>query len=80
MKGNGNLFDQEMEVKHWTRPANCVKIIEGQEDSKHAIPVYTNGSKCDYGVGSGIVIAGIDSTLIDTIKHRLNGRCSNNQA
>ena len=39
IKGNGNLFDQDMEVKHWTHPADCVKIIEGQEDSKHAIHV-----------------------------------------
>ena len=23
IKGNGNLFDQEMEVKHWTHPGNC---------------------------------------------------------
>ena len=79
IKGNGNLFDQEMEVKHWIRPANCVKIIEGQEDSKHAIHVYTDGSKCEYGVGSGIAIL-LDSNLIDTIKYRPNGRCSNNQA
>jgi hypothetical protein len=73
IKGNGNLFDQKMEVKHWTHPANCVKIIEGQEDSKHAIHVYTDGSKCEYGVGSGIAIIS-DSNLIDTLKYRLNGR------
>jgi len=68
-----------MEVKHWTHPANCVKIIEGQDDSKHAIHVYTDGSKCEHGVGSGIAILS-DSTQIDTIKYRLNGRCSNNQS
>ena len=72
IKGNGNLLDQEMEVKHWTHPANCVKIIEGQEDSKHAIHVYTDSSKCEYGGGSGIAILS-DSNLIDTIKYRLNG-------
>ena len=79
IKGNGNLFDQEMEVKHWTHPANFVKIIEGQEDSKHTIHVYTDGSKCEYGVGSGTAIFS-DSNLIDMIKYRLNGGCSNNQA
>jgi ribonuclease HI len=68
-----------MEVKHWTHPANCVKIIEGQEDSKHAIHVHTDGSKCEYGVGSGVAILS-DSNLIDTLKYKLNGRCSNNQA
>ena len=68
-----------MEVKYWTNTGNCVKIIEGQEDRKHAIHVYTDGSKCEYGVGFGIAIFS-KSTLIDTIKYRLNGRCSNNQA
>jgi len=34
VKGNGNLIDLEMEVKHSTNPAYSVKIIEGQEDSK----------------------------------------------
>jgi hypothetical protein len=63
IKGNVNLFDQEMEVKHWTHQANCFKIIEGQEDSKYAIHVYSDGSKCDYGVGSGIAILS-DSNLI----------------
>jgi hypothetical protein len=37
---NGNLIDREMEVKHWTHPANFVKIIEGQEDSKHTTEVF----------------------------------------
>jgi uncharacterized CHY-type Zn-finger protein len=39
MKGNGNLNDREIEVKRWTHPAYSVKIIEGQEDSKHTIYV-----------------------------------------
>ena len=43
-----------MEVKHWTHPANTVEITDGQEDSKHNIHVYTDGSKSEHGVGSGI--------------------------
>jgi len=65
IKGYGNQFDREMEVKHWTHPVNCVKITEGQEDSKHAIHIYTDGSKCEHGVGSGIAIF-TDSNVIDT--------------
>ena len=79
VKGQGNLFDREMEVKHWTHPANTVEITDGQEDSKHNIYVYTDGSKSEQGVGSGIAIFK-DSKLIDTKKYKLNGRCSNNQA
>jgi hypothetical protein len=47
MKGNGNLIDREMELKNWTHPAYSVKTIKGQEDSKHAIHVYTDGSKSE---------------------------------
>ena len=45
IKGNGNLIDREMEAKYWTRPANCVKITGGQEDSKHTIHVHTDGRR-----------------------------------
>ena len=54
VKGQGNLFDREMEVKHWTHPANTVEITDGQEDSKHNIYVYTDGSKSEQGLGSRI--------------------------
>jgi hypothetical protein len=40
IKEFGNWFDWEMDLKHWTHPANCVKITEGQEDSEHTIHVY----------------------------------------
>ena len=65
VKGEGNLFDREMEVKHWTHPANTVEITDGQEDSKHIIHVYTDGIKSEHGEGSGIAIFQ-DSKLIDT--------------
>jgi len=68
-----------MEVKHWTHPANTVEITDGQEDGNHNIHVYTDGSKTEHGVGSGIAMFK-DSKLIDTKKYKLNGRCSNNQA
>ena len=67
IKGYGNQFDREMEVKHWTHPVNCVKITEGQEDSKHATHVYTDGSKSEHRVGSGIAIF-TDSNIIDMKK------------
>ena len=79
VKGNGNLFDREMEAKYWTHPADTVKINEAQEDRKQTIQVYTGGSKSEDGVGPGIAIF-TNSNLTDTIKYRLNGRCSNNQA
>ena len=79
IKGCRNLIDREMEAKYWTHPANSVKITEGQEDSKHTLHVYTDGSKGEHGVGSGIAIF-TDSNIADMKKYGLNGRCSNNQA
>jgi hypothetical protein len=78
VKGQGNLFDREMEIKHCTHPANSVEITGGQEDSKHNVHVYTDSSKSEHGVGSGIAIF-TDSNITNTKKYRLNGRCSNNQ-
>jgi hypothetical protein len=72
VKGRGKLFDWEMEVKHWTHQANSVEITDGQEDSKYNIHVYTDSSKSEHGVGSGIAIF-TDSNMSDTRKYRLQG-------
>ena len=78
-KGKGTQYDKEMEVKNWIHPAKHIKIIEGQEHSTHSIQAYTDGSKGDKGVGSGIAIFS-GNEIIATLKYRLNGHCSNNQA
>jgi hypothetical protein len=52
-KGEGNLYDREMDIKNWIHPAKHLTIIEGQDDSTHYIQAYTDGSKNDAGVGSG---------------------------
>jgi len=65
VKGQGKLFDREMEGKHWKHPANTVEITDGQEDGSHNIHVYRDGNKSEHGVGSGIVKFK-DSKLIDT--------------
>jgi hypothetical protein len=75
----GNLYDREMELKYWNHPAKVVEIVAAQEENKHTIQVYTDVSKSETGVGSGTAIFA-NKKLIDTIKYRLNDRCSNNQA
>ena len=78
-KGKGIQYDREMELKNWIHPAKRVKLIEGHENSPHYIHAYTDGSKNDSGVGSGIAIFS-DNNLRATLKYRLNGCCSNSQA
>jgi ribonuclease HI len=55
-----------------------VKITEGHENSSHYTYAYTDGSKSDSGVGSGIAIFS-DNNLTATLKYRVNGCCSYNQ-
>ena len=68
VKGNGNLFDREMQVKYWNHPAKVVEITAAQEESNHTIQVYTDGSNSEKGVGSGIAIF-TNRNLTDTIKY-----------
>ena len=67
VKGNGILFNREMGVKYWNHPAKVVEFTAAQEDSDYSIQVYTDGSKSEKGVGSGIAIF-TNGNLTDTIK------------
>jgi ribonuclease HI len=77
-KGEGPLCDREMEVKNWIHPAKQITIIDGHEDSTHYIHTYTDGSKNEACVVSGIAV--FSGCSLKTLKYRLNERCTNNQA
>jgi hypothetical protein len=74
-------LDHDAEPKDWIHPADSVRINEWTEEKEHTIQirVYTDGSKNEQGVGSGLAIY-IQSKLTHQIKHKLHDRCSNNQA
>ena len=79
-------IDKEENPKYWLHPADTVKVIDntdettdGREDSKRSIQVYTDCSKSERGVRTGVAIFK-DDKITDTKKYRLDGRCSNNQA
>jgi hypothetical protein len=78
-KRKGSQYDTEMEVKNWTHLAKYVNITERQEEGTHSTYAYTDGSKNDIGVGSGIAIFS-NNSLTTCLKYRLNERCSKNQA
>jgi len=73
------LLDHETEHQDWTHPADTVRITEQNETMEHTIHIYTDGSKTEQGVGSGIAIY-VNNKLSHQIKHKLNNRCTNNQA
>jgi hypothetical protein len=80
-KGKGSqtqLIDRELELENWPHPADAVKIIEVDEYQDHAIQAYTDGSKNEQGVGSGVAIF-VGKELAVQLKFKLDNRCSNNQ-
>jgi hypothetical protein len=59
-----------MDTKSWIHPAKHIPIIDGQDDSTHYIQAYTDGSKNEAGVGSGISVFA-DGKLKTTLKYRV---------
>jgi ribonuclease HI len=63
--------------KDWLHPADTVRITEHHEESD--IQIFTDGSKCEHGVGAGIPLF-IQSKLAHQMRFTLHKNCSNNQA
>jgi hypothetical protein len=58
-KGNAKekaQFDKDMEVRHWQHLAEASMISTNEKEEKGSMHIYTDGSKTDKGVGSGIAI------------------------
>jgi len=68
-----------MEVRYWQHPAEAsIRSTDGKEETG-SLPIYTDGSKTEKGVGSGIAIFESEKH-IKSVQSRLNKRCTNNQA
>jgi len=79
-KGNQTqLIDREVEIKNWPHAADVVKSIEDNGYKEQTIQIYTDGSKNEHGVGSGVAIF-VGKELKAQLKFKLDNRCSNNQA
>ena len=71
-------IDNVVELKDWKHPADAVGITEAKDCKDQLVQVYTDGSKCEVGVGSGAVIF-IGQEIATQMKLKLDSRCSNNQ-
>jgi ribonuclease HI len=81
-KGKGSqtqLINRELEIKNWPHPADAVKIIEAKGYQGQTIQAYTDGSRNEHGVGSGVAIF-VGKELAVQLKFKLDNKCSNNQA
>jgi ribonuclease HI len=72
-------FDNNKEARFWQHPAETViRTTEGNEEDS-PLQIYTDGSKTEKGVGSGIAIYRSGQN-IRTLQFKLNKKCTNNQA
>jgi len=78
-QNQGINIDHDVEYRLWPHPARVATIIEIESHEEATISAYTDGSKYQKGVGSGVVIfKGSDE--IARHKLKLSNSCSNNQA
>jgi hypothetical protein len=73
------LDDREVQLQNWPNLADEVKTTENKEYEQRTILIYTDGSKNEQGVSSGVAIF-VQQKLAVHLRFRLGTRCSNNQA
>jgi ribonuclease HI len=73
------MVDRNMGVKNWHQPTETITILIQNNEETSTIQIFTDGSKSEQGVGAGMVIFK-SGNLINSLKYRLNKRCTNNQA
>ena len=68
-----------LELKKWLHPADIHRIEEVSSREAYVLNIYTDGSKSEDGVGSGVAVFQ-NNELTYQLKFRLDTNCSNNQA
>jgi len=76
---NNTPFDKDMEVRYWQHPAVASIRSTDEKEETGSLHIYTDGSKTEKGVGSGIAIFE-SGQHIKSEQRRLNKNCTNNQA
>jgi ribonuclease HI len=73
-------MDEAEKPRNVLHPADIDSIKEIKEDDEEPFwQIYTDGSKSEQGVGSGVAVFK-GKALTDQLKFKLDKRCSNNQA
>ena len=68
------LIDQEVELKNWPHLADVVKIIEDNGCKGQTIQIYTDRSKNEHRVGSGVAVF-VGKELKAQLKFKMDNRC-----
>jgi len=68
-----------MEVRYWQHPAEASINSTDEKEENGSMHIYSDGSKTEKGVGSGIAFFE-SGRHTKSIQRHLNKRCTNNQA
>jgi hypothetical protein len=72
-------YDAPLDVRYWQHPAELVIIHEVENGTMYTTEVYTVSSKIGDTVGAAGIIF-VNGKLVQQLKFKLHGHCSNNQA
>jgi hypothetical protein len=61
-KNQDGLYDTPMHYKRWPHPAKVIELKNKRYDMHYKLEIYTDGSKNEKGVGSGVAIF-VDGSL-----------------
>jgi len=78
-KEQEGAYDAPKDYRKWPHPAEAIELKDKCDNVKYMIEIYTDGSKTEKGVGSGIAIF-TDGGLTFQLRYKLAEKCSNNQA
>jgi hypothetical protein len=69
------LYDAPKNYKEWPHPAEAIEPKNKRDDTNYVTEIYTDDSKNEKGVGSGIAIF-IDGNLTFQLRYKLADKCS----
>jgi hypothetical protein len=73
------LVNRDMVVRYWHYPTETINLLTENNEETSTIQIFTDGNKSEQGVGAGIALFK-SGNLINSLKYRLNKRCTSNQA
>ena len=76
-KNQDGLCDVPKNYRRWPHPAEAIELKYKCNDMEYTIEIYTDGSKSEKGVESGVAIF-INGSLTRQLWYKLAEKCSNN--
>ena len=55
-KNQDDLYDAPLSYRRWLHPAKVIELHNKRDDMQYKMEIYTEGSKNEKGVGSGVAL------------------------